>query len=112
MSWLKDSLDTIQGYGSSIGGTLGTTLKGVGDATVSAINQTIANAGKPSSAVPETHATVPTGQTANGSTVVPLPAAAAGPAAAVAGMPTWAIALLAVGGVALVGGGLYMVVKK
>lgn len=111
MSWLKDSLDTLQGYGTSIIGTAGTTLKGVGDATVKSINDTIANAGKASSAVPETHAAVPTGQTANGSTVVPLPTAASGMANA-AGMPTWAIALLGVSAVAVVGGGLYLAVKK
>lgn len=112
MSFLNDALDTLGGYGKSIGGTVGSTLKGVGDATVSAINTTIANAGKPATAVPEQHAAVATGQNSDGSTVIPLPSTPAGTVAAATGMPAWAIALLAVSGAAVVGGVLYVAVKK
>lgn len=112
MSFLNDALDTLKGYGGSIAATAGSTLKGVGDATVSAINSTIANAGKPSSAVPETHQALPVGQTANGSSVLPLPSTPAGTVAAAAGMPVWAMVLLGVSTAAVVGGGVYWAVKK
>lgn len=115
MAFLTDALDTLKGYGGSIAATAGSTLKGVADASVQAINDNIANAGKPRTAVPETHNPVPTGQTSNGSTVIPMPATPAAQvaaAAAAAGMPTWALVLLSVSAVAVVGGGVYWAVAK
>lgn len=109
MSFLTDTLDSLKGIGKEVATTTGTALiQGVGNATTAAINKTVAKAGQSSTAVPEQHGAVVTGQNANGSTVVMAPASAG----AGAGMPGWAVALLAVSSVAVIGGGLYLVVKK
>lgn len=119
MTLLKDSLDTLKGYGVVLKEAATTTTKDLADASVSAIADVIRNAGKPSSAVPETHKAVAKGTDANGSTVIPLPTNPAAPvspgavaqAGKEAGLPTWAIVLLVLSGVAVVGGVIYVVAK-
>lgn len=108
---LSDTMDTLAGFGASIADTAASTIHDAAAATVNSINQTIANAGKPSSAVPESHQTLATGQNSNGSTVVPAPTTA--PVAhAAAALPMWVKVLAGVSALALVGGGVYVAVKK